>query len=86
MIIIGVSAAAISSLFAYTMGLNRLYAYGLLTLALVLPAHFIIIPFGYSLLAIGLVIFVNGIVLLMQFVRKHPLRARGDEANDDKSL
>ncbi len=85
MIIIGVSAAAVSSLFAYTMGLKRLYAYGLLTLALVLPGHFITIPFEYSLLAIGLAIFVNGFVLLIQFIRKHPL-PQGDEANVEKSL
>ena len=85
MIIIGISAAVISSLFAYTMGLKRLYVYGLLTLALVLPGHFITIPFGYSLLTIGLVIFVNGFVLLIQFIRKHPL-PQGDEANVEKSL
>jgi len=73
MIIIGVGAASISSLFAYTMGLNRLYVYGLLTLALFLAGHFITIPFGYFLLAIGLVIVINGFVLLMQFMRKYPL-------------
>ncbi|MDH5733451.1 MAG: hypothetical protein OEY88_06680 [Candidatus Bathyarchaeota archaeon] len=85
MIIIGISAAVISSLFAYTMGLKRLYAYGLLTLVLVLPGHFIAIPFGYSLLIIGLVIFVNGLVLLMRFIRRPPL-PQGDEANVEKSL
>jgi len=85
MIIIGISAAAISSLFAYTMGLKRLYAYGLLTLALVLPGHFITIPFEYSLLTIGLVILVNGFVLLIQFIRKHPV-PQGDETNVEKSL
>jgi len=85
MIIIGISAAAISSLFAYTMGLKRLYAYGLLTLALFLPGHFITIPFEYFLLTIGLVISVSGFVLLIQFIRKHPL-PQGDEANVEKSL
>jgi len=85
MIIIGVSAAAISSLFAYTMGLNRLYAYGLLTLALFLAGHFITIPLGYFLLAIGLVIIINGFVLLTQFMRKHPL-PQGEESNVEKSL
>ena len=73
MIIIGISAAAISSLFAYTMGLKRLYVYGLVTLALFLTGHFITIPFAYFLLTIGLVIIINGSVLLMQFIRKHPL-------------
>jgi len=85
MIIIGIGAAAISSLFAYTMGLNRLYVYGLLTLALFFAGHFITIPFGYFLLTIGLVIIINGFVLLMQFIRKYPL-PQGDEANVEKSL
>jgi hypothetical protein len=85
MIIIGISGAVISSLFAYTMGLKRLYAYGLLTLVLFLAGHFIAIPFEYFLLTIGLVIFVNGFVLLIQFIRKHPL-PQGGEANVEKSF
>ncbi len=84
MIIIGISAAAISSLFAYIMGLNRLYAYGLLTLVLFLAGHFITIPFGYFLLAIGLVIIINGFVLLTQFMRKYPL-PQGEGPNVEKS-
>ncbi|MGD8507129.1 MAG: hypothetical protein PVF15_10785 [Candidatus Bathyarchaeota archaeon] len=85
MIIIGISAAVVSSLFAYTMGLKRLYAYGLLTLALVLPGHFIAIPFEYFLLTIGLVVLVNGFVLLIQFIRKHPL-PQGGRVSVEKSL
>ena len=85
MIIIGISAAAISSLFAYTMGLKRLYAYGILTLVLFLAGHFTTIPFGYFLLTIGLVVIINGFVLLTQFTRKHPL-LQGDEANVEESL
>jgi hypothetical protein len=84
MIIIGISAAAISSLFAYTMGLNRLYAYGLLTLVLFSAGHFTTIPFGYFLLTIGLVIIINGFALLMRFIRKYPL-SQGDETNVEKS-
>jgi hypothetical protein len=80
MIIIGILAAAISSLFAYTMGLRRLYAYGLLTLALLFAAHFAIIPFAYSLLTIGVLMIINGSILLMQFIRKHPL-SQGDETH-----
>jgi len=85
MIIIGIGAAAISSLFAYTMGLKRLYVYGLLTLALFFAGHFITIPLEYFLLTIGLVIIINGFVLLMRFIRKYPL-PQGDEANAEKSL
>jgi len=85
MIIIGISAAAISSLFAYTMGLKRLYAYGILTLVLCLAGHFTIIPFGYLLVIISLVIIISGFVLLMQFIRKHPL-LQGDKTNVEKAL
>jgi hypothetical protein len=85
MIIIGIGAASISSLFAYTMGLKRLCVYGLLALALFLAGHFITIPFEYSVLAIGLVIVINGCVLLMRFIRKYPL-PQGDEANVERSL
>ena len=85
MIIIGIGAAIVSCLFAYTMGLNRLYAYGLLTLALFLAGHFIAIPFEYFLLAIGLVIIINGFVLLIQFVRKYPL-PQSEGTNVEKSL
>ncbi|MCW4030798.1 MAG: hypothetical protein NWE80_00350, partial [Candidatus Bathyarchaeota archaeon] len=45
MIIIGIAAFAISSLFAYTMGLNRLYAYGVLAIMLFLAGRFIAFPF-----------------------------------------
>lgn len=85
MIIIGIGAASIASLFAYTMGLKRLYAYGLLTLALFLTGHFITIPFEHILVTIGLVIIVNGFVLLIQFIRKYPL-TQGDMTIAKESL
>jgi hypothetical protein len=85
MIIIGIAAIAISSLFAYTMGLNRLYAYGLLTLVLFLAGHFIAFPFEYILLTIGLAVIINGFVLLIGFIRKYPLQ-QGDQTNAEKSL
>ena len=85
MISIGIGAASISSLFAYIMGLKRLYAYGLFTLALFITGHLITIPFGYLLLTIGLVIIINGFALLTQFIRKYPL-PQGDETNVEKTL
>jgi len=50
MIWIGLGAAVIGSLFAYTMGLKRLYGYGLLTLALFVSGYFLNVPFEYLLL------------------------------------
>jgi len=85
MIIIGIAAATISSLFAYTMGLKRLYGYGLLTLVLFFTGYFIVIPFEYFLVTIGLVIIISGFVLLMRFIRKYPL-PQGDKINEQKSV
>jgi hypothetical protein len=85
LIIIGFGAAAISGLFAYTMGLKRLYTYGLLALVLCLAGSFITFPFEYILLIIGLVVVINGFVLLMQFIRKYPL-PQGDETDAEKSF
>ncbi|UCG37089.1 MAG: hypothetical protein JSV64_02105, partial [Candidatus Bathyarchaeota archaeon] len=85
MIIMGIGAVIISGLFAYTMGLKRLFAYGLLTLALLLTSHYAIIPFAYSLLIIAFAITINGSILLVRFIRKHPL-AQGDQANAEESL
>jgi hypothetical protein len=85
MIIIGISAATISSLFAYTMGLRRLYGYGLLTLALFFTGYFVVIPFEYFLVTIGLVTIISGCVLLMRFIQKYPL-PQGDKMNAQESF
>ena len=85
MIIIGISTASISSLLAYNIGLKRLYAYGLLTLVLFITGHFIAIPLEYFLVTIGLVIVINGSVLLMRFIRKYP-HTQGDGTIAEKSL
>ncbi len=85
MIIIGVGAAIISSLFAYNMGLKRLYAYGLLTLVLFLTGHFITIPFQYFLLTTGFAIVIYGLILMVQFIQKYPI-TRGNKTIVEKSL
>ena len=84
MIIIGIAAATISSLFAYTMGLKRLYGYGMLTLLLFFTGYFLAIPFEYFVVTIGLVIIISGFVLLMRFIRKYPI-AQGDKVNAKES-
>jgi hypothetical protein len=73
MIVIGLGSAIIASLFAYTMGLKRLYGYGLLTFALFASGHFLSVPFEYLLLTIGSVIIASGAALLVQFIRRYPL-------------
>ena len=85
MLIIGIGAVSVSSLFGYTMGLKRLYGYGLLIFALFFTGYFITIPFEYILLTIGFVIVISGFVLLMQFIRKYPL-PQGDKINVQESV
>jgi hypothetical protein len=85
MLIIGLVAVAISSLFGYTMGLKHLYAYGLVMFVLFLTGYFIPFPFEYILLTVGLVITINGFVLLMRFIRKYPI-TQGDKTLAEKSL
>ena len=80
MIWIGLGAAVIGSLFAYTMGLKRLHGYGLLTLALFVSGYFLSVPFEYLLLVAGSVIIASGAVLLARFIRKYPL-PKGAPAN-----
>jgi len=70
---IGIGGFIIASLFGYTIGLKRLYAYSLLTLALFTRVQFIAFPFEYILLTIGLTIIICGSILLMQFIRKYPI-------------
>lgn len=73
MIIIGTAALAISSIFAYSTGLKRLYAYGLITFVLFITGYFVSIPFAYFLLTIGTIITISGFILLWQFIKNHPL-------------
>ena len=73
MLFIGLGAFIISSLFGYTIGLKRLYGYGLLALALFGLLQFIVFPFEYILLAIGLTIITCGVSLLTRFVKKYPI-------------
>ena len=84
MIIIGFGAAIISSLFAYTTGIKRLYAYGTLTLVMFLAGHFATIPFEYFLVTTGIAIIIFGFILLIRFVKKYPI-SRGGRAIVEKS-
>ena len=85
MLIIGIGAAVVSSLFAYTMGLKRLYGYGLLIFVLFFIGYFIAIPFEYFLVTIGFVISITGFVLLMRFLQKYPL-PQGEPVNAQESI
>lgn len=72
MIIVGFGSLAVCILFGYSMGLKRLYAYGLLALFSLVIGHFVGIFFAYILMALGTTVMVTGVALLIGFVRKYP--------------
>jgi hypothetical protein len=78
MLIVGIGSLAVCILFGYSMGLKRLYAYGLLAAIALVIGHFMGISFAYILVALGTTVMVAGFALLISFVRKYPLK--GDRA------
>lgn len=72
---IGLGTFIISSLFGYTIGLKRLYGYGVLALILFGLLYFITFPFEYVLFAIGLIIIIYGVILLTRFMQRYPIRS-----------
>ncbi len=78
MLIIGSGSLAVCVLFGYSMGLRRLYAYGVLGMIVLVIGHIMGIFFGYILMALGTAVMLTGAVLLTDFVRKYPLK--GDKA------
>ncbi len=81
MLVVGFGSLAVCVFFGYSMGLKRLYAYGLLAFVLLVIGHFIGVFFGYILLILGTTVMAAGFALLISFVRKYPLQ--GDKAIAD---
>jgi hypothetical protein len=81
MLIVGFGTLVVCTLFGYTMGLKRLYAYGLLAVIVLAIGHFTGIFFAYIITALGITVMVAGFALLISFVRKYPLK--GDKAIAD---
>jgi len=78
MLIVGFGSLAVCLLFGYSMGLKRLYAYGVLSVIALVIGHFMRIFFAYILTALGITVMVAGVALLIGFVKKYPLK--GDKA------
>jgi hypothetical protein len=81
MLIVGFGSLAVCILFGYSMGLKRLYAYGLLAAVSLVIGHFLGIFFAYILFALGITVMVTGVAVLINFVRTYPLK--GDKAIAD---
>ena len=78
MLIVGFGSLVVCVLLGYSMGLKRLYAYGLLAIIALVIGHFIGIFFAYILMALGTTVKVVGFALLIGFIKKYPLK--GDKA------
>jgi hypothetical protein len=74
MLLVGFGSLAVCFLFGYSMGLKRLYAYGLLAAVSLVIGHFLGIFFAYILFALGITVIVTGVAVLINFVRKYPLK------------
>jgi len=78
MLVVGFGSLAVCILFGYSMGLKRLYAYGLLAVIALVIGHFVGIFFAYILFALGITVMVTGVAVLIGFVKKYPVK--GDKA------
>ena len=78
MLVVGVGTLAVCSLFAYSMGLKRLYAYGSLAAIAFVVGHFMGIFFAYVMTALGITVMAAGLALLINFIKRYPLK--GDKA------
>ena len=74
MLMFGIGALIVCSLFAYASGLKRLYTYGIVAFVLLAAGHFLGIFFAYILLVLGLIIMATGFALLARFIKKYPLK------------
>jgi hypothetical protein len=74
MLVVGFGSLAVCILFGYSMGLKRLYAYGLLAVIALVIGHFVGIFFAYILFALGITVMVTGVAVLIGFVKKYPVK------------
>jgi hypothetical protein len=74
MLILGIGSLAVCTIFGYSMGLKRLYAYGLLAMITLVIGHFTGIFIAYILMTLGTAVTIVGLALLIDFVRKYPLQ------------
>lgn len=81
MLVVGFGSLAVCALFGYTMGLKRLYAYGLLAAFSLIIGHFLEIFFAHIIIALGTTVIVVGFILLINFVKKYPLKGDKTIAN-----
>ena len=75
MLVIGVSVAAVFCAVGYTFRIRRMYVYALLNLVMFVIGHFLYFPLYYYVILLGTLILLNGLIMLIRFVRRYPLSA-----------
>jgi hypothetical protein len=71
---LGLLAALVFSVAAWLSGLKRLYAYGLLTAVAFVGGYLLGARFALAMTAVATVVAAWGAVLLIRFVRTHPIQ------------
>ncbi len=70
---LGLLAAVVFSVAAWLSGLNRLYAYGLLTTVVLVGGYLLGARLALAMTVVAAVVAAWGAVLLIRFVRTHPI-------------
>ncbi|MFX1476332.1 MAG: hypothetical protein ACFFCO_12775 [Promethearchaeota archaeon] len=78
-LVVGAAVASIFVVVAYSSGIHRFYAYGVVTLLAFSVSHFLVLPFYLPILSLGLVMAVAGMLMLYLFIRKYPKESTGEE-------
>lgn len=70
---LGVAIVAFMGILGYMWGNSRLYAYAGLTAVAIAATYLFTIPLSITITLLGLVVLLCGVVVLIRFLRSHPL-------------
>jgi hypothetical protein len=77
MVFLGLFGALVLAVAAWLSGLNRLYAYALLTAVAFVGGYLLNAPIALAVAVVGGIIMLWGLGMLVSFVRKYPLQQQG---------
>ncbi|MFX0069095.1 MAG: hypothetical protein ACFFA1_08200 [Promethearchaeota archaeon] len=92
-LILGLGGSAVIGLVGYILGVRRFYIYAILGVLIFTVGHLVLVSlglfpgssstlFGSSILVLGALILAPGLVVLLRFLRRYPLK-KGDRLNDE---
>ena len=74
MVVLGVTGAFVMGVAAWLSGLDRLYAYAMLTAVAFVGGYLLNVPIALAVTVVASIIMLWGAVLLVRFVRKYPIQ------------